>query len=76
MRTTFEGPVATGFLVGEASMHNRESGLRDDALITSVTFFAISCINAFASIFVRCKMSFISFPSGQIYFYDEIARNI
>ena len=66
IRTTFGGLVATGFLVGEESMHNRGLRLRDDELITSVTFFAISRINAFASIVVSCTISLIPLPSGKI----------
>ena len=66
MRTTFGGLVATGFLVGGESMHNRGLRLRDDELITSVTFFAISRINAFASIVVSCTISLIPLPSGKI----------
>ena len=68
MRTTFEGLVATDFLVGETLMRNRGSGLREDELVTAVMLFVISCINAVASLVACCTNAFASFPSGQKYF--------
>ena len=68
MRTTFEGLVATDFLVGETLIRNWGSGLREDELVTAVMLFVISCINAVVSLVACCTIAFVSFPSGQKYF--------
>jgi hypothetical protein len=62
MRTTFEGPVATGFLAWVVNARNQGLGLQYDELITSVTLFAISCITAFAS-----------FPSGRMVVNEKMS---
>ena len=74
MRTTFQVPVATGFLLCGASVRDTGLQLRDNELIISVTVMAIICIIAVASIVVCCTIAFVSFPSSRIDVYEGRIR--